>query len=101
MAVEILRDTHHDTAALFCNGTDWAFGPVFQGDAEAKAEAFLHWFKEGHALMVAIELGLTRRGIGDGLDPRDYDPTDLERLYSRWREASLDADGKLRDEVAV
>jgi len=57
MSVAIIEDKDQENAVLYCNTTDWAFGPVFsEGDAYEDwpdswklktagevAEAFLKW----------------------------------------------------------
>jgi len=44
MSVEIIHDVRRSTAALYCNTTDWAFGPVFTGPGcDQDAQDFLAW----------------------------------------------------------
>jgi len=58
MSVQILEGKTH--ACLFCNTTDWAFGPLFD-DAE-QARRFLRWLPEIP-------------------DPRRYNDKELEELH--------------------
>lgn len=100
MAVNVLYDLREDMAVLYCSTSDWAFGPVFYGDeADEKAISFRDWFHNGQALARARELGIQPTQVpgGDGDDPRDYHPGDLERLYSEWRSRFTDSDGNLID----
>lgn len=100
MAVQILLSRSDDRAGLYCSTSGWMFGPLFEHDAEAKAEHFLDWFRDGHARDAAAELRIQTRGIGlDGDDPRDYRAGDLEKLYGAWRNEVLDENGELRPEV--
>lgn len=50
MSIEILFNENEDQAALYCNTTDWAFGPVFDGkgdfNAKETAQYFLKWLVE-------------------------------------------------------
>ncbi len=68
MSVCVLRG--EDVAALYCNTSDWAFGPVFSGpDAADDAEEFLRWHERHYG------------------DPRTEADSDLERHYGQWRAA--------------
>lgn len=101
MGVKVIYDVYRDEAVLACNTNEWAFGPVFLGDAEEKAEAFLAWFEQGRAVNVADELKI-RPLFGDGRDPRQYEAGNLERLYNCWHKTYIDdATGELRDFGAV
>jgi hypothetical protein len=67
VAVRILFDDDDNLAALYCSTSDWAFGPVFQGDRETNAQVcavqFLDWL---------------------AIDPRTLDDSKLEAKYSEW-----------------
>jgi len=80
MAVDILRNEDDSLAVLYCNTSDWAFGPVFgNGDrsgASEKAEDFLDWLP---------------------LDPpREPNESDLERQYVTWILERTDDNGDLK-----
>ena len=62
MSVQILEGASN--ACLYCNTTDWAFGPLFE-DAE-QAERFLRWLPETP-------------------DVRLYTDKQLEQLYYDFR----------------
>lgn len=66
MAVEVLGD--RDEAAMYCNTSGRAFGPVHRGDVNAVDELreFVSWCHEN-------------RG-----DPRKVD--DVHEAYSAWRD---------------
>jgi hypothetical protein len=84
MAVEIAHDRQRRVAVLFCNTSDWAFGPVFTGPGAAEdAQEFLDWLARNP------NEGRTISGSG-GTDPRDYLPGDLETMYLRWRKPRLE-----------
>lgn len=65
MAVDILFDAEQGHAALFCNTTDTAFGPLF--DTREDAEAFLAHVAET-----------------DGRDPRLMTDGELATLRLDW-----------------
>ena len=66
MSVCVLRGENE--AAMYCNTSDWAFGPVFSGPYAADdAEAFLTWHFKKYG------------------DPRSCDDSELERHYGEWR----------------
>lgn len=44
MGVRVLWDGDADAAVLYDSVTETAFGRVFHGDAQEKAEAFLKWY---------------------------------------------------------
>lgn len=85
---------------MYESTTGWAFGPVFTGDAYAKAEAFVAWFTDGRAAKAARELDL-RRLFGDGTHPAEYGPRELERLHEEWVKAAITADGDLREDEVL
>jgi hypothetical protein len=86
MAVEIVHDRQKRVACLYCNTTDWAFGPIFTGPGcNEDAEDFLDWLcRRGPD--VSDEIGQSL--YGDGSDPRDYDDAGLERMHVRWQQAA-------------
>ena len=43
MSVRILYSADDDYATLYCSTSMWSFGPIFCGDAQKQAEAFLRW----------------------------------------------------------
>ena len=61
MACCILEGRGVDYAVLYCNTTDWAFGPLF--DSREHAEAFVAWLP---------------------IDPRSYSIDVLEDKYSEF-----------------
>jgi len=62
-------------AVLYCSTTDWAFGPVFW--SYEQAERFLAWLRETPNEEKTL-MGLSKS------DPRSYEESALERLYSRF-----------------
>lgn len=79
MGLRILSGTidggDYAAACFYDSVTDWAFGPVFQGDApDEQAQAFADWLRD---------------------DARTYTPGELEDLYGTWikkrRQAGEDA----------
>ncbi len=65
MSCNVLHDAKHGLACLFCDTTDWAFGPVAYGDdADEQMHAFMLWLPK---------------------DPREYGNNELECLWSQWR----------------
>lgn len=94
MSVQILHDTRTDAAALFCNTTDWAFGPVFT--TPDQAESFLIWLDAGAAARLSVPPIM---GTANGRDPRQFSDNDLERLYHAWVGECLDDEGTLTDEA--
>lgn len=95
MAVAIIYDPAAEAAALYCTTTGFAFGPIFEHDAQAKAEAFVEWFRTGDAAQAARQLRIsTLHGRLD--DPRDYFEGDLKALLGAWQAEALDDDGELR-----
>jgi hypothetical protein len=71
MSVEVLHDQDRNLAVLFCNTSDWAFGPLFRAedggsclDAAESAEVFLAWLKP--------------------IDPRSLSDDKLEGKYLSW-----------------
>jgi hypothetical protein len=99
MSVKILFDPVEDQAALYCNTDGRAFGPLFEGDAEAKAEAFCEWFTSGEVLEAAAHLNISPYHGFDGTDPRSYTAADLDRLYQAWWAAAIDSDGNLKTQA--
>ena len=65
MGVEILKDERSGQQVMFCNTSDWAFGPVFHDDEDA--ESFLVFLAP--------------------VDPRSLTDTELARRVSDWRAA--------------
>lgn len=87
MSVEVCYDAARQVATMFCNTQELAFGPIFKGvGAGAAAEDFLSWLRAGNGD------GNHHRILGDGTDPRDYAPEQLEEVMARWQ-ASYQADG--------
>ena len=64
MSVEIMRDEKNGQQIMFCNTTDWAFGPVFHDNESA--EGFLAWLR---------------------VDPRSLTEAELSRKVADWRAA--------------
>lgn len=62
MGVRILTDRQSDypQAVLYCSTSDWAFGPVFNGngehDADERAEAFIRWLPQDARRLTESEL---------------------------------------------
>jgi len=85
MAVEIIHDPRRAVAAMWCNTTGQAFGPVFTGPGcEQDADDFIVWVASSpdRTLVRTDEIWV------DGTDPRDYTPAGLERMYQRWQQAA-------------
>lgn len=83
MAVEIIWDPDKLVAAMYCNTSDHAFGPVFSGpSADTEVQEFLDWLRQNGTPHWAV----ADAGVGDGNDPRDYSPGELERLVLFWRD---------------
>lgn len=64
MSVGILKDRDSGQQVLYCNTSDWAFGPVFSDDESV--EGFLVWLR---------------------VDPRSFNDAELTRKVSDWRAA--------------
>jgi len=64
MSVEIMKDERSGQQIMFCNTSDWAFGPVFSDDESA--EGFIAWLH---------------------VDPRSLDEAELSRKVADWRAA--------------
>jgi hypothetical protein len=78
MSVEIMKDEKSGQQIMFCNTTDWAFGPVFSDDESA--EGFLAWLR---------------------VDPRPLTDAELSQKVADWRAAKprwqcQDCDTKLK-----
>lgn len=85
MAVEILYDHLKQIACMYDNTTDQAFGPVFSGpSADTEVQEFLDWLKQnGTAETLSWSVAIS---TGDGTDPRNYEPGELERVVKFWCE---------------
>lgn len=71
MGLRILYDPDEPAACLWDSVSDWAFGPVFEGEsAFTDAQAFIEWLPE---------------------DARKYEQNDLWELYGQWRDTTRDA----------
>ena len=68
MAIAIMQDKYNETAVMYCNTTDWAFGPVHSSDNHTAAEE-LELF-----LLTLVN------------DPRLYSSHELETLYHGFRQ---------------
>ena len=68
MAIEILHDRYNTVAIMFCNTSDWAFGPVVRSEehvASEELELFVNWLP---------------------LDAREFTDADLESRYAKFRD---------------
>jgi len=80
MGVRIMIDSKRRVGALYCDTSDWAFGPVFNGgDPREEIESFL-----GYARKQDIN------------DVRVLNDFELRELHSRWAKECLDEDGCVR-----
>ena len=62
MSVQILTDSKSGESCMFCNTSDWAFGPVFDRDEDPFE--FMEWL---------------------AIDPRELSDSDLEKRVWGWR----------------
>lgn len=93
MSVEILFDSDEDKAALFCNTTDWVFGPIISsfngpdehdGDHKSWTEKLLadpeHHY---HSADEMAELFLTYMlNVREVVDPRGMNKGDMWNIYA-------------------
>ena len=85
MAVEILWDDEKRIACMYDNTTDQAFGPVFSGPAaNVEVGEFLDWLAENGTPHWAVADVIAANCTGH--DPREYSPSELERLVKFWCE---------------
>lgn len=96
MAVGVIYSAEAEAAVLYCTTSGFAFGPVFEHDAEAKADSFLAWFASGRAGEAARRLNLTVHAGTDGHDPRHFSESDLAELLGEWQRFALDDEGELK-----
>lgn len=91
MSVGIIHN--EDGAVLYCTTSDWAFGPLFR--SVEHAVNFLEWLRRHpHPYQTIPILGpLLRHGI----DPREFDQSNLETIVSEWRRANCDSYGRLKE----
>ena len=83
MAVEICHDARRHVAVMYCNTSDTAFGPIFTGPSCVEdAEEFIEWLRVFGKTMIPIMYLV----IGDGSDPRDWEPRGLEIARNKWEE---------------
>lgn len=93
MSVGIIGDANR--AALYCDTTDVAFGPVFESTDHA--EDFLAWLgRVGRADETGEALpGKLAWLVGIDADPRKLRPSDLDAAYLAWRDQRTDDEGAL------
>lgn len=78
MSIEIMQCDRTSRKVMFCNTTDWAFGPVFPEDHDP--EDFINYVEA---------IGLR--------DPRTITPdNELERVYNDWLRFKEAVDAKLK-----
>ena len=66
MAIAIIQDKYNDHAVLFCNTTDWAFGPVHSSEHETASEElelFLDVLVKDARLYSTHQLEILHRGF--------------------------------------
>lgn len=85
MSLQILSDG--DNAVMFCNTSDWAFGPVFSGDDHRDAQGcaldFIKWLDSRILNFERHELpGLFSSRMR--LDARVLTEKGLQDAYSAW-----------------
>lgn len=87
MAVEIIHDRARQVAAMWCNTTDTAFGPVFTGPtAYDDCEEFIEWLRARGTQFLAPRR--FRDETRDGSDPRDWTEAGIVWVVNRWRNES-------------
>ena len=72
MSIQILTDRETGNSCMYCNTTEWAFGPVF-GEEEDPIE-FLEWYNDDQ-----------KESMTPPVDVRCLTDKVLEGLVDRWR----------------
>lgn len=99
MSVAILHDPTLEYACLYCNTSDWAFGPLLF-DSREHAVDFLKWLGEKSLSDVtALDVKPIPSPYDAGnrhQDPRVYTDEDTTKLFVAWSEERTNDEGDLK-----